>query len=803
MVQVSYPGVYIQEVSSGVHTITGVSTSIAAFIGRASNGPINQAIRCLSMADFNRTFGSAHPKNLLSLNVRQFFDNGGTDCYIIRLAPGAEKADIILKNLTKAEVLLAKAKYEGKWGNSIRLEIDYNTPTPDETFNMKVTSENGGNVVAEEIFYSLSMDEKSPRFAPPFVSQSSNLISLEKPKNGLPNTQIAAGYSQSFRPLGTDDATRNKIDRNGLRSVLNELVHNADEKLARYSLTIRVNDGQAITVDLRNNNNEFPDESPDKIIAEFERRINDKINPDFKVKCTLEPTQKITGSPDGEYQFIRIKSDCDSLSSVRIQRGPANDIAGPLMLGIDQGGIEIVKGSDLRPVASGTFYKGELHILAGLLQKPNDNLRLAGKNNDLLPPKLFITTKNDDNWFVDKEVNTITNHSDGVREKLRLIVSQINKNASLPFKAELWGYRLAFRSVEGSADNICTADFITLGDLDLTDNFVENVRKYQAGTQGKSPYVGEATPGQDENGKLMPEEYFGDELDQTGIHALDSVDIFNLMVIPEDEDIKDESEFLRIYSEGSNYCKAKRAFLLMNAPVSWTNNNTNRPKATQNEIKPFRAQVVKEYSAVFYPQIKYVEAGIKKSMGPSGMIAGLIARIDSTRGLWKAPAGIEATLIGLVDLEVNLTDRENGVYNKLGVNCLRIFPNGFVNWGARTMAGFDDNSETEWKYIPIRRLALYIEESLYRGTKWVVFEPNDEPLWAKIRLNIRAFMMSLFRQGAFQGTTPDKAFYVKCDRETTTWDDQNKGIVNIEVGFAPLKPAEFVVIKIQQMAEEL
>jgi phage tail sheath protein FI len=133
---------------------------------------------------------------------------------------------------------------------------------------------------------------------------------------------------------------------------------------------------------------------------------------------------------------------------------------------------------------------------------------------------------------------------------------------------------------------------------------------------------------------------------------------------------------------------------------------------------------------------------------------------------------------------------------------MRAFPSGFVSWGSRTMWGSDDDG-SEWKYIPIRRLALFLEESLFRGTKWVVFEPNDEPLWAKIRLNLNAFMMSLFRQGAFQGATPDKAFFVKCDAETTTQNDRNLGIVNIEVGFAPLKPAEFVVIKIQQIAGDL
>jgi phage tail sheath protein FI len=184
-------------------------------------------------------------------------------------------------------------------------------------------------------------------------------------------------------------------------------------------------------------------------------------------------------------------------------------------------------------------------------------------------------------------------------------------------------------------------------------------------------------------------------------------------------------------------------------------------------------------------------------------MAGLFARTDSERGVWKAPAGIEAVLRGLSGMDLKLTDAENGVLNPLGINCLRVFPiYGSVAWGARTLDGADQ-AASEWKYTPIRRLALMLEESLFRGTKWVVFEPNDEPLWARIRLHLGAYMMGLFRQGAFQGASPKDAFYVKCDAETTTQADRNLGVVNIQVGFAPLKPAEFVVIRLQQMAGQI
>jgi phage tail sheath protein FI len=180
-----------------------------------------------------------------------------------------------------------------------------------------------------------------------------------------------------------------------------------------------------------------------------------------------------------------------------------------------------------------------------------------------------------------------------------------------------------------------------------------------------------------------------------------------------------------------------------------------------------------------------------------------MARTDAQRGVWKAPAGTDAGLLGVAGLQLNTTDAENGLLNPLGINSLRTLPVfGTVVWGARTLRGADAAAD-EYKYIPVRRTALFIEESLYRGLKWVVFEPNDEPLWSQVRLNVGAFMHNMFRQGAFQGKTPREAYLVKCDAETTTQNDINLGIVNILVGFAPLKPAEFVIIKLQQLAGQI
>jgi phage tail sheath protein FI len=275
------------------------------------------------------------------------------------------------------------------------------------------------------------------------------------------------------------------------------------------------------------------------------------------------------------------------------------------------------------------------------------------------------------------------------------------------------------------------------------------------------------------------------------------VDIFNLLILPQDVSVTMTS----LWANASIFCLKRRAFLLMDPPSSWNTVQAATDPASGG-VASLRTGLVKDYSAVFYPRVTVLENNSTLQVGPSGAIAGLMARIDSNRGVWKAPAGTEADLRGISGLEYRFSDSENGVLNPQGINTLRIFPNGIVNWGARTMDG-DDDFASEWKYIPIRRTALFIEESLYRGLKWVVFEPNDEPLWSQIRLNAGAFMHDLFIQGAFQGQVPKEAYFVKCDKETTTQNDINKGIVNIWVGFAPLKPAEFVILYIQQIAGKI
>jgi hypothetical protein len=289
---------------------------------------------------------------------------------------------------------------------------------------------------------------------------------------------------------------------------------------------------------------------------------------------------------------------------------------------------------------------------------------------------------------------------------------------------------------------------------------------------------------------------------KSGLWALEKADLFNLLCIPPiafDTDINATTR-----TAAAAYCKKRRALFVVDPLMAWDGPAAVTGASGVDGTGFGMAR--SENAALFFPFIQSpdpLQENRLEDFAPCGAVAGVMARTDANRGVWKAPAGIEATVAGASALTVKLTDGENGQLNPIGVNCLRSFPIiGRVVWGARTMRGADQLAD-QWKYIPVRRLALFMEESLYRGTQWVVFEPNDEPLWAQIRLNIGAFMNTLFRQGAFQGSTPKEAYFVKCNSETTTQTDIDNGIVNIIVGFAPLKPAEFVVIQIQQIAGQI
>lgn len=295
----------------------------------------------------------------------------------------------------------------------------------------------------------------------------------------------------------------------------------------------------------------------------------------------------------------------------------------------------------------------------------------------------------------------------------------------------------------------------------------------------------------------------------TDNYPLDKVlPTFNVLVIP---GVTDPT----VLAEGVAYAERKRAFYIMDSPPNWevdappTENSPNSP-VDDLGLLPVP---VSTNAAIYYPWLQTTDPVTNSTTNPvtnqpstsppSGFVAGIYAAEDATRGVWKSPAGLETALTGALRVVPTgvMTDAQQGVLNQLGINCLRQFPSlPPVVYGARTLAYRDQALQAQWGYIAVRRMALFLEQTLYTQLSWAVFQPNDTPLWNALTQAVSAFMLGLFRQGAFAGTKPSDAFLVKCDNTTTTTTDIDNGIVNILVGFAPLKPAEFVIVQIAQLA---
>jgi phage tail sheath protein FI len=313
-------------------------------------------------------------------------------------------------------------------------------------------------------------------------------------------------------------------------------------------------------------------------------------------------------------------------------------------------------------------------------------------------------------------------------------------------------------------------------------------RSVPADTPPSSPRV----KGGDDGRVLIPNDPDFESAMEAALPQLARVDLFNLLCVP------GETTPAKVVTL-QKFCQDHRAFLITDCAQNATRDSVDDDLGILGGDGG-------ENAAIYFPWVVALDGADEsrpKSYPPCGFVAGIYARTDMNRGVWKAPSGTDATVVGATGLTISLTDAENGALNRQGINCLRTFPvSGAVVWGARTLRG-SDGAGSDWKYVPVRRTALFIEESINRGTKWAVFEPNDEALWSRIRLNAGAFMHGLFRQGAFQGTTPHEAYFIKCDTETNPPGDIARGIVNIIVGFAPVKPAEFVVIKLEQIAGQI
>ena len=337
------------------------------------------------------------------------------------------------------------------------------------------------------------------------------------------------------------------------------------------------------------------------------------------------------------------------------------------------------------------------------------------------------------------------------------------------------------------------------GGLDADLPLTYAVRDFFQNGGTKSVIVRLAKAGGKEKDALDVATYLGSEDEKTGIYALLKADIFNLLCIPPDTQGGDLPPV--VYQAALSLCVQQKAFLIVDSPTEWTG---DAKTATAKALASFDGLGLTgpdgRNGAIYFPRVKEFDPLRNGEIGTfvsCGIVAGIMAQTDAEEGVWKAPAGISAAMNGVAGLDVVLNDDETGELNPSGINCLRNFAGiGNLVWGARTLRGSDQLAD-DYKYIPVRRLSLYIEKSLSVGLQWAVFEPNDETLWAMIRLSASNFMQNLFAQGAFRGARPEDSYFIQCDSTTTTPIDIEEGIVNVVIGFATVKPAEFVIIELQ------
>lgn len=679
-VRPTYPGVYVEEIPSGVRTITGVATSTAAFVGTFPRGLLNEAVQIFSIADFDRNFGGLAREHETTYAIQQFFLNGGTEAWVVRVADtvAAAPANAFVANFTLidaggnvAHVFAGRrirgepALNPGEWGNSLRLEVDYATTDAANLFNLTIyevrTDGDRTSIVSTEVFRNLTIEPGRPNNALDVVDQGSSLIQLTRDavligQTADPVPAIAAfpapapvPWADTFRPLPTGTLGT-----------------------ALPAVFAAPGDGDAINVTLG---------GP---IA---------IGP-------INGTIQYGPAAPTSYAEVRV------LVEQAIRRAAGNALV----------------PDNLKPLLSQATVE---MIGAGSAADPNRFLIRLGRGARPFDP---ATT---------------------------LILAGIGATAA----GLTGGVIVAEQQFElsgGRGGQI----------VDIAGNFL-----------------------------VPPAMFQGVLAARTGLFALDDVDLFNILSMPEVAAMA-AGDTRAVYTVAEAYVEERRAMLIIDIPA-----NVRTLDQMQTWIND-NAMLRHRNAAVYFPRTLIpdpLNLNRLRSIGASGTIAGLYARTDTQRGVWKAPAGVDARLRNVDSLDYLLTDQENGALNPIGVNCLRNFPiYSNICWGARTLDGADILA-SDWKYVPVRRTTLFLEESLFRGSKWVVFEPNDEPLWSQIRLNIGAFMQDLFRKGAFQGSSPRDAYFVKCDGETTTQTDIDNGIVNILVGFAPLKPAEFVILRIQQI----
>lgn len=769
------PGVYVEEIQSGIKPIQAVGTSSAGFIGEASRGVPGVATFVRGFADFERSFGGHQrgPAGHLALAVEGFFAAGGARAFVVRVLPQDATVGVSPTVLAGVDdvwgedrpVLRFTARGAGVWADNLRLHLLDSAAFPGRAFTLAVEWVEGGRSRVVERYENLVLDPESPDYVVEALADSSRYVLA----TDLHRTEFLDADPRPLPPLPDRSARLVTLEQDAFAVPVD----------AEVQLRWAGPDGVGATTSVVFSSAAAQAEggalSPDGRTVLLDRaQLSALLTavPDFPLEVA-EPgdgTLTIT-APVATSAYLVVPPPDDSST---FDLGAT----GELTLTVTD-----ADGGDVRTATLDTSALAELTSAALA-----DALTAAVADADLddvvavsaAGESLALSAPPDDAGVVLALAADAGTPFGEIQSRPGAAGTEVDDLGAVTL--------VATETVRPGFPSALPALFAAVRDWGLRESSALNPDLLPA-TTGTTPL--RLPGGTDGTTAVNATDFAGreDATGRTGMRAFDDVDI-QLLVIPG----RTTTDML---SAGMSYADRRGVFYLADGLGSDDRQFAVETADVARFVEGLPAR--SDNAAMFYPWIEVADPvgtgrAPRRFVPPSGHVAGVFARTDRTRGVWKAPAGLEASISGALDLQHRLQDPDQDQLNPIGLSCLRQRPGGgIVNWGARTLS-----SDPEWRYTSVRRTALFLIESLRRGLQWAVFEPNDVLLWGRIRGNIEAFMLGLHRQGAFQGVTPEEAFAVKCDAETNPQELIDQGIVTVQVAFAPLKPAEFVVVQLSQ-----
>jgi hypothetical protein len=717
-----YPGVYVKTVIDAQPPTGGASTSVAAFIGRTPQGPVNTPVTCLNFADFQRQFGGLSPSSSVSYQASAFFQNGGNQAEIVRLYR-LPAAPITVSGVTAGTV--------GTY--TLTLEPLLSGPTIQVSTGNQFTSTSTAPKTPDDVYNALAMElETEPALAGLVTGVTVTAASLVF-NLSYPCTLVAGGPGLAVSPDTTGSGSAILPFNTGISFQ----VAPAAKSTQPVVLSVSPPGGASFSISVPAPPNGWPGTSGDPTAAlALYKAIRQSSRASALVTTPNPPTSGVLA-----LQYAGAAALSLTVDGANVPGTDAPDPTGFQLVAANPGewGNAIIAAVDTTGINSDVARKYGL--------KAGDLFNLSvycGNASERFTAVTLVASAG-----ANRLDRVLANGSALVR--LLSSIGTVDPQTGAPAvpASGAWGQ---------------AADGVDSDPLQLTD-------------------------------------YIGDPGLKTGLYAFNQNPYgFNILSIPPDVDTTDIDP--SVYQEAAQICADNNAMLIIDPPLKWNDNfkNGDISYISLSDLGSFTDAQARA-CAVYFPRVIIADPlrnGLPRVVAPSGYLAAAWASVDAAVGVWKAPAGLDAPIGGILELQFKMNDAQNGVLNPKGINALRFFTGaGSVVWGARTLRG-DDQLADQYKYIPVQRLLDYIETSLLNNTLWAVFQPNGEALWAKLQTQVTVFMNSLFSQGAFAGTSASQAYFVKCDASTTTPSDAAAGIVNVQVGFAPIYPAEFVVITISQ-----